>query len=56
MHIEDIVWIVIEDGERISPLVKKLLKRSSVVFHYLVAEKQNDMPCMYNYINLCLRN
>uniref|UniRef100_A0A914Z097 Galactosylgalactosylxylosylprotein 3-beta-glucuronosyltransferase n=1 Tax=Panagrolaimus superbus TaxID=310955 RepID=A0A914Z097_9BILA len=43
MHIENIHWIVIEDGIKTSDPVNRLLKRSNIPYAYFFASKQPNL-------------
>uniref|UniRef100_A0A0R3RPK5 Galactosylgalactosylxylosylprotein 3-beta-glucuronosyltransferase n=1 Tax=Elaeophora elaphi TaxID=1147741 RepID=A0A0R3RPK5_9BILA len=44
MHVNQLIWIVIEDAVRISVPVKQLLDRSTLQYHYWAAKRRPGIP------------
>lgn len=51
MHINNIVWIVVEDGNRTSVVVENVLHRTNISYVYLQAITPPGMPRM-QYIDI----
>lgn len=46
MHINQLIWIVVEDATHISLPVKQLLDRSGLHYYYLAVKRQPGIPGM----------
>lgn len=44
MHIDQLIWVVVEDAEKISLLVKQLLDRSHLKYYYFAIRRRSGMP------------
>lgn len=48
MHVKDLIWVVIEDGEATNPHVERLLRRTQIPHVYLYTTTKPGLPSKYN--------